>query len=247
MKGWLFAALLAMPAAAAQLKPQTLEAFERYVHQAAERLERRPDFIWSAPPGKGDIAVAPANAKPVSKVPDGLVHDWVGTAFLPGVPIDRVIAMVQDYNRHKEIYKPEVIDSRLMSRDGNRFHVYLRLLKKQVITVVLSTEHDVRYEQLSPNRWRSFSETTRISEVENAGKANEREKPAGTGEGFLWKLNTFWRFEERGGGTWVECEAISLTREIPTGLGWIIEPIIRNLPRESLEITLRSTRAALVK
>jgi hypothetical protein len=246
MTRWFLAVLLAVPATCAELKPQTLEAFERYVRQAAERLEKRPDFIRSSA-SRSDVTVAPVNAKPVSKVPEGLIHDWMGTAFLPGVPIDRVISLVQDYPRHKEIYKPEVIESRVLSRNGNSFHIYLRLLKKQVITVMLSTEHDVTYEQLTPQRWRSFSETTKIAEVENAGKANERERPPGTGEGFLWKLSTFWHFEERGGGTWVECEAISLTRDIPTGLGWIIEPIIRNLPKESLENTLRSTRAALVK
>jgi hypothetical protein len=63
----------------------------------------------------------------------------------------------------------------------------------------------------------------------------------------LWKLNSYWRFEERDGGTWLECEAISLTRDVPTGLGWIVLPIIRDLPKQSLENTLRSTRAALAK
>jgi hypothetical protein len=43
----------------------------------------------------------------------------------------------------------------------------------------------------------------------------------------------------------VECQAVSLTRDIPTGFGWIVDPIIRNLPKESLENTLKSTRAAL--
>jgi hypothetical protein len=81
--------------------------------------------------------------------------------------------------------------------------------------------------------------------VENPGRPDEREKPPGTGEGFLWRLNSYWRFAERDGGVWVECQAVSLTRDIPTGFGWIVDPIIRNLPKESLENTLRSTRAAL--
>jgi len=250
MRPWTLALLLGIgiPAHtfAADLQPRTLEAFDRFVHQAAERIDKRPNFI-SLVPGKGDLAVVPVGTNPVTKVPGGLIHDWAGAAFLPGVSVQRVIDLVQDYNRHKEIYKPEVIDSRILSRDGNHFHIYLRLLKKKVITVVLATEHDVRYEQLSPTRWRSFSETTKIAEVEDAGKPSEHEKPPGRGEGFLWKLVTFWHFEERDGGTWVECEAISLTRDVPTGLGWIIEPIIRNLPKESLESTLRSTRAALAK
>ena len=71
--------------------------------------------------------------------------------------------------------------------------------------------------------------------------------PPATGYGFLWRLYSYWRFQERDGGTWMECEAISLTRDIPTGLGWIVEPVIRNLPKESLENTLRETAAALAR
>jgi len=110
---------------------------------------------------------------------------------------------------------------------------------------VLDSEHEVKYTPLDKTRWRSVSRTTKIAEVDNAGKPNEREMPPGTGEGFLWKLNSYWRFQERDGGTWLECEAISLTRDIPTGLGWLIEPIIRDLPQESLANTLRATRTAL--
>jgi hypothetical protein len=171
----------------------------------------------------------------------------LGTIFIPGVTLEQTLAVVQDYNRHKQLYKPEVVDSRILSRNQNDFRILLRLLKKKVITVVLDTEHDVHYQPVDRTRWRSSSKTTKIAEVENPGKPNERAKPPGTGHGFLWRLNTYWRFEERDGGTWVECEAISLTRDVPTGLGWLIEPIIRDLPKESLENTLKHTRAALGK
>jgi hypothetical protein len=205
----------------------------------------RPDRLQRM--RQSEIVVEPFGKSPVTKAPSGLIHDWVGGAFLPGVPLARTLALVQDYNRHKEYYKPEVVDSRLLSRDGDHFRIYLRLLKKQVITVVLSTEHDVQYQQVSPTQWRSHSYTTKIAEVQDAGKPTEHEQAPGQGQGFLWKLYTYWWFEERDGGTWVECEAISLTRDIPTGLGWIIEPVIRNLPKDSLVNTLRSTRAALVR
>ena len=189
--------------------------------------------------------VSPFNKKPEIAVPNGLIHDWVGAVFIPGATLDRTLALVQDYNRHKDIYKPEVIDSRFISRQGEDFRIYYRLLKKKVITVVLNTEHEVKYTKVDASRWRSVSRTTKIAEVENPGKSGESEKPPGTGEGFLWRLNSYWRFAERDGGVWIECEAISLTRDIPTGLGWLIDPIIRNLPRESLENTLRATRSAL--
>jgi hypothetical protein len=246
--------LLALPACAAELKPNTAEAFDRYIRQTEQRLEENKGFLWADEnPDRarrvkgGEVLVEPFRTKSVIPVPSGLVHDWVGSVFIPGATLDQTLSMVQNYDRHKDVYRPDVIDSRLISHTGNDFHIYLRLLKKKVITVVLNSEHDVRYTPIDKTRWRSASRTTKIAEVDQAGKPGEREKPPGSGEGFLWKLNSYWRFEERDGGTWLECEAISLTRDIPTGLGWLIEPIIRDLPKESLANTLRLTRGALVK
>jgi hypothetical protein len=90
------------------------------------------------------------------------------------------------------------------------------------------------------------SYSTSIAEVENAGGAKEKTLPPDTGYGFLWRLYSYWRFEERDGGTYVECRAISLSRDVPFGLGWAIEPIIQKLPRESLVNTLEATRQALI-
>ena len=81
--------------------------------------------------------------------------------------------------------------------------------------------------------------------MENAGKPNEKVAPPDTGYGFLWRLDSYWRFEERDSGVYVETRAISLTRDVPAGLGWIIEPIVRKLPRQSLINTLTATRKAL--
>ena len=248
------AALLAVPAGAAELKPKTLEAFQQYVRQTEDRLAASKTFLWADESPErarrvrqGEVVVTPFHEKPEVKIKDGLIHDWVGSVFIPGVTLDRVLSMVQDYNHHKDAYKPDVIDSKLLSRQGNDFRIYLRVLKKKVITVVLNTEHEVQYSRVDGARWKSVSRTTKISEVENAGKKDEREKPPDTGEGFLWRLNSYWRFEERDGGVYMECQALSLTRDVPTGLGWLIEPIIRNLPKESLESTLRNTRSALAK
>ena len=135
------------------------------------------------------------------------------------------------------------MDSRILAHEGNHFRIFLRLLKKQVITVVLDTEHDVQYERIDANTWRSSSRTTRISEVER-GQAERAGLPPGTGQGFLWRLNSYWRFEERDGGTWIECEAISLTRDIPTGLGWVIQPVIKRAPGEPAEYAEGDTRRA---
>jgi hypothetical protein len=137
------------------------------------------------------------------------------------------------------------MDSKLVSRKGNDFQVYLRLLKKKVITVVLDTDHEVHYRALDRKRWVCSSRTTRIAEVENAGSGKEMVLPPDTGHGFLWRLYTCWRFEERESDVNVECRAISLTRDVPYGMGWMIDPVIQKLPKESLIKTLEATRQAL--
>ena len=81
--------------------------------------------------------------------------------------------------------------------------------------------------------------------MENAGSPKEKVLPPDTGYGFLWRLNSYWRFQERDSGVCTECRAISLARDVPLGLAWIIKPIIQNLPKESLIKTLDSTRQAL--
>ena len=176
---------------------------------------------------------------------DGLIHDWMGTVFVPGVTLARTLAVLQNYDAHKVSFAPEVTDSKLRRRDGNFFQVYLRLRKRKIFTVVMNTEYDITYRRVSPTRVVSRSYSTRIAEVENAGTPSEYELPPGDDHGFLWRMHSFWRFEERDGGVYVEFEGISLTRDVPRFARAIVAPIVRQLPRESLEMTLINLRRAL--
>ncbi len=238
------------------LTPQSLEAFDAHIRKAEAEMKKTQlstnSFLWSD--ASSEIAQQVRQGKIVAqfwsgqgpiKVPNGLIHDWVGAAFLPARNLKETLALIQDYNNHKNIYKPEVIDSKLITHHENDFQIYLRLLKKKIMTVVLDTDHDVHYRCLDTTRWVCQSYTTRIAEVENAGSQNETVLPPDTGYGFLWRLNSYWRFQERDGGVYLECRAISLSRDVPFGLGWIIEPIVQKLPKESLINTLESTRQAL--
>ncbi len=191
-----------------------------------ERLETRDQ----------DHAIEPSGA---------LIHHWVGTIFIPGASLDQVLAVVQDYDRHQQYYAPQVLQSKLIARSGDQFRVYLRLKQKNVITVVFDTEHDVRYTRLDAARAYSRSYSTRITELEHAGEPNERALPPGKDHGFLWRLDSFWRFEQREGGVYVQCEAISLTRDIPLGMGPLVGPFLETIPKASLELTLRATRDAV--
>lgn len=248
---------MAQTAQKTQLKPETLQAFETYIRDAEAAMEQTLDsgdsFLWSdASPERAQqlrqakiLAQFWSGRGPV-KVPNGLIHDWTGAVLIPGTTVKQTVRLVQDYNNHKNIYQSEVLDSKLLSNKGNDFQIYLRLLKKKIITVVLDTYHDVHYSSLDPTRWLCRSYTTRIHEVEGAGGENETILPPDTGYGFLWRLYSYWKFQQKAGGVFVECRAISLSRNVPLGLGWLIEPIIQKLPRESLINTLDATRRALL-
>jgi hypothetical protein len=111
---------------------------------------------------------------------------------------------------------------------------------------VLNTEHDIHYFRDGAQQAHSRSSATHIAEVDNAGKSNEREKPRDDDNGFLWGMETWWRLQEKGGGVYVQSEVVSLTRDIPTGLGWMIGPFITSIPKDTLNFTLEATRKAVL-
>ena len=236
---------------AAELHHHTIRAFDSYIKRVESEMDRQvrssrflnldqdPDKLAQA--RKGELVIWSPDENPIP-VRDGLIHDWTGGMFIPGATLAETLRVIKDYDNHKNIYGPEVEDSKLLSREGDKFRIYLRLRKKKILTVILNTEHDVSYYPIDATKVYSKSYTTKIAEVEDAGTAEETEKPQGHDNGFLWKLYSYWRFAERDGGVYVECRAISLSRGIPFGAAWLVEPIIKELPRESLEKTLIASR-----
>jgi hypothetical protein len=248
-------------ALAAELQPRTIAAFDRYVRATERRLATEP-FLWvdRLPPSRRSEALALIHDNMLSieavrtlendreiDVPGGLIHHWVGTAFVAGATLDRTLAILQDYNQHERIYAPIVARSRLLSREGDRFRFFLRFRMKKVITVVVNSEHEALFTRAGPDRAEGRIHSTRIAEVENADEAGEREKPVGEDGGYLWRLNTYWRLLARDGGLYIQCESVSLTRGIPVGLGWLVGPFVTSIPKESLTFTLETTRKQLVR
>lgn len=245
--------LLAFDVATTKLEPQTTQAFDQYVKRREGEMSARPRFLWCdgrqsclTTVKQQDVMVESRNPKGVHEVPGGLIHDWQGAIFIPGTSLDQTFAVLRNYDNHKNVFAPEVIDSKLLSRQGDNSRVYLRLRKKKIITVILNTEYDTVFERVDATHGRSRSMSTRITEVAEPETKDEREMPPGADHGFMWRLNSYWRFEERDGGVYVECEAISLSRGVPMLLSGLMAPILRQLPRESLEKTLTATRRALI-
>ena len=252
------------PVDAADLRPDTLDAFNRYVRVTESRMDGelhgKVAFLWVdrlpeaerleayARLKRGETLVSRLVTRDAGKEiesPHGMIHHWIGTSFAPQATADRVVSLMQDYDRYQEIYSPNVRRSHTISRQGETFKTYIQLYMKKVVSVVLNTEYDVRYTRLSAMRVHTRSYSTRIAEVQNPGTSDEKEAPVGQDSGYLWRFDNYCSVEERAEGTYVQCESVSLSRAIPTGLGWLVGPFVTSIPRESLESTLGSMRKAL--
>jgi hypothetical protein len=257
---------LSPAALAAELKPKTAVDFDRYVAATEARFanELRPGgtflYIDGMNPDarrqaydqlkQGEILVEKLETKApgvTSDVPDGIVHHWVGLIFIPGATLAKTLPIVKDYDRRADLYKPDVSASRTISHNGDDFKMFLRLHQKRFTTVDFNTTYDVHWGNVDSTKVYSNSISTRIAEVKDPAKPDGEELPIGTGHGYLWRLNTYWRFEEKDGGVYLQCEALSLTRDIPTGLGWLIKPLVTAIPRQSLNRALGQTRTVVIE
>lgn len=257
---------LSLTSTAAELKQETIAAFDKYVAATESRINSElhpggtflcmdglpPDAMrsWYDKLRKGEILVEKRETSSPgisSHVPDGMVHHWVGIIFIPGVTLAHLLPIVQDYDRRSELYKPEVTASHLISHQGDDYRFFLRLYQKRFTTVVFNTEYASHWGKLDPRRVYSHSISTKIAEVKDSDRPDGEEWPVGRGRGYLWRLNTYWRFEEKDGGVYMQCEALSLTRDIPLGLGWLLKPLVTKIPRESLNRALGQTRTVVLE
>jgi hypothetical protein len=222
----------------AHLSPRTAQAFEEYRKATEAKLDGKPQL--DSAPKPSDITITPGNAKGSVEVKDGLVHDWIAATLVPNTTPEKALALLQDYADYKDVYSVDVLDSKVLSHQGDLWHVYLKVMKKKVLTAVLNSEFDVKYQPLGEGRWSVVSRSTRIAELDGA-----KELAPGEGHGFLWRLNAYWLIEPRPEGVYLECRSLSLSRDIPTGLGWLIKPFVTSVPKESLYETMLATLRAL--
>lgn len=233
-------------------------AFADYIAAADTQFQRRlagdSPFLWSKQDqtrakalARGNVVVDPTPIPKTRETPGGLIHDWTGALLVAHADAERLVAVVSAYDTHADTYGPGVVRSRIIERDGTQMRVAMRLLKKNVLTAVLETEHAVEFDRLDSERWWGRAESTSIREVVRVGKADESLRPPGHDRGFLWRMVVFWRFADTPEGAIVEHRSISLTRSPPRGLRWVLRPVLDGLPRRSLANILGTTSdAALV-
>jgi hypothetical protein len=249
------ALLIAVGGRAADLKPETLKAWNQYIEEKKIQAKSLADAslvaanddrdLWTEL-RSGKILVAPAGPKLPRRVPSGLIHDWMGTAFIPSATILQVLAVVRDYDRYKDVYRPGVIDSQacVATKDEDRFSLVL-MNKSFFAKKAFKGDYRARYFRLDDNRWYSIAESTRTQEIEGYGGADARLLPEGEGSGLIWRAAIINRYEARDGGVIVQFEGIVLSRDIPEALRWVIDPIVRRVSRESIQLSLEKTRDAV--
>ena len=233
--------------------------FDRYVAQLELRLASQHSstagFLAPADQARlrqGEIVTEQVIPASGSDLPGALLHHWRATAFVPGATAADLEKLLRDYGRYPQVYAPQVETAKVLAHSGNHYQTALRLEQKHVITVVLDTTYDIEFvsvaaapgEHLSPRGY-SISQSTRIAEIASPGTASEHALDSAHEHGLLWRLNTYWSWEERDGGLYMQVETVSLTRAVPAGLGWAVGPFIESIPRESLVFTLESTAKAL--
>lgn len=260
---WLSVVALAFATACAAqfmttLQPRTVIQFDAYAHQVEADLQKRwngqaaflqvdDDPVERTKVIHGELWIGPANPNDPVSIDNGLIHDWVGAVYIPKTDIHTVLSLLQDFNRHSQIY-PDVKESRLVSRHGNDIVGSWRLERKQsLISVVLDVKQDAHWQQARPGKWFCRAYARDIEEVEHTLVRREKVLPVGRGRGFLWRLYAYWTLEAMNNGVLAECRTLSLSRDVPPSVAWAIQPFVASLPREALAGTLRDTRAALIK
>jgi len=247
-------------AAAAEPKPAAVAAFNSYVAEVEDRLEKQhqsqKDFLApedAARPGAGERLrggeqIIEKVAPPARiDLPGAMLHHWRGTAFAPGATAADFEELMKEFEAYPKVYEPQVTQAEIISQKDEQFQVRMRTRQKHVITVVMEMDLDVMFGRLDEQHGYSLSRSTKMSEIESPDTPKERALDPEENHGFLWRLNTYWSYEERDGGLYMQIESVSLSRSVPEGLALAVKPFVESVPKESLEFTLRATCNALKK
>ncbi len=241
---------------AVELAPETLKRWEDYIRAENSLVAGRPSrspFLWideSADRKRrvhaGEVLTSPVGKNGPKSVPHGLIHHWVGAVFVPDVHLEDVLAVARDYGHYKKYYAPNVLDSQPLQRsdDGNRFSMVM-LNKALFSKTALDAEFQESYARVNAKKWYGVVNSTRVQQVDNYGQPDQRKLSPDEGSGYIWRLYSLSRFEERDGGVYVELEAIALSRDIPASLHWLVNPIVRRVSKGSLEVSLVKTQEAV--
>ncbi|MEZ5356337.1 MAG: hypothetical protein R2762_27190 [Bryobacteraceae bacterium] len=250
----LIAALGGVPAQAAEPGASTLSAYDAYLNKAIAALDSgvaRKDILWANDSPQrlgrlqaGEVIAEPWGAEPIVAIDGGEISDVIGAVMIPGKSLDQVLALMQDYNSYAKTFAPEIAASKLLAREGDRFQVAVKLVKKIVIAIGFQLEQTTNFTKVSPTQWQSRGHSTRLTELKGVGTAAEAELSAAENHGYLWRAFTLDNFEQVDGGVIVESRTVSLSAPLPPALRWMASTLGK-LPQQSMTNKLEAVRKAL--
>ncbi|MGE3507605.1 MAG: GtrA family protein [Vicinamibacterales bacterium] len=211
-------AVLAVTPAFAGPSTATLDAWVKHV-AAADAAS--PPHQTPCPPSGEPVGEA-------TRVAGGIIHRWRACTRVKGTTVPALVqALIESGTPPPQ---PDVIESRLLSRHGDRLHVFLRLERKAVVTVSYDTEHEVTFRHASNVLATSRSVSTRIRQSDGGDR------------GFLWRLNSYWVYRQVGPDVEISLTSLSLSRDIPGLLRPVVLPVAARVARESMLRTLCAVR-----
>jgi hypothetical protein len=239
---------------AAELKQETLRAWDKYM-QALE-VERQNRITGNSPFLSVDESpdlrlrlerneVVVTNHDP-RKVPQGMIHHWLGAVFIPNRTLDQAMGVLTNYEGYSEVYKQLLKSCSVLERDGDDIQLRAMAVQKVMsVTAAVSTDNQIHILRLDSKRAYITSHAIRIQEIADYGQADEHAFPEDRRPGYVWRAVVHERLEERDGGVCVELETVALSRGIPFEFRWLIKPLTDELPRKMIVEMLEDTRAAL--
>lgn len=243
--------------AAPKLEPKTVAEWDAYIALTEKRIDA--ELRLPTVPPRSDLALlktkkiqidpfttAGSKGKDIS---GGAIHHWLAAIYIPDVTLQTVIPWLQKYSQYQDYFK-DVERSEERSHIGDTYEIFLRLKRSKLgRTAHFDTTHNVVYSRKSPSFVSSVSRSKEIRQVKDAGTSLESLYPVGDDDGYLWRLNAYWRFTERDGGVVVECETVGLSRSLGWGLGILnfftlgkVKSIANSIAEEALEETLTDLR-----
>ncbi len=239
---------------AAELKQETLRVWDQYIQALDVNRESRMAgneaflLVEDLPDSQRRLQqneVVVFNHDP-HRVPQGMIHHWVGAIFIPDMSLDQAMSVLTNYGRYGEVYNQLLKSCSVLERKDDNVELSVIAVQKAMsVTAAVAVDNQIHIDRLDSKRVSITSNATRIQEIANYGQPSEHPFPEDRRPGYVWRAVVNERLEERDGGVYVELETVALSRGIPIEFRWLIKPLTDELPRKMIVEMLNDTRAAL--
>ncbi len=230
-------------AAAARLTPETLAAWDEQVQTARAQVEQEsksPQTFLAGPTGQFVVESPEPSGCPI---PNGLIHHWFGTELIPHARVPSLLSVMQHYDAYAEIFPPAVVEARLLNRDGDTFDYHVKFIQKALgVRSGLLADFRSHYVQIDEQSGYIVTESVKLIELQSPGKPDERQLSLAESKGYIQKAFTLLRYRQTDQGVLIRVESMTLSRDVPGSVRWLVSPFIHKFARQTMSSTLERIR-----